>query len=135
MNHENFTKCPHLVSGSLLEEKSKKVEISTKVEKDDPLPSSTGETNETESEESHQDSPTSSNESSSDVNNSNSTQNAPPPIQSAASFPKPLSPSSSTLQSLLLCNHKEVAQRLIYIPPSAQFGQDNGAIVRAAILG
>ncbi|GFR76881.1 plant intracellular Ras-group-related LRR protein 1 [Elysia marginata] len=43
--------------------------------------------------------------------------------------------SSSTLSSLSLCDHVEVAQKLVYISPCLVLGEDNGAVVRASILG
>ena len=48
---------------------------------------------------------------------------------------KRLSSNSTSLPALSLCNHKEVTQRLVYIAPSQYWGQDNSAIIRAAILG
>ena len=43
--------------------------------------------------------------------------------------------SSSSLSSLSLCDHIEVAQKLVFISPCHVFGEDNGAVVRASILG
>ncbi|GFO28831.1 plant intracellular ras-group-related lrr protein 1 [Plakobranchus ocellatus] len=43
--------------------------------------------------------------------------------------------SSSSLSSLSLCGHVEVAQKLVFISPCQIFGEDNGAVVRASILG
>ncbi|XP_005097382.1 uncharacterized protein LOC101861361 [Aplysia californica] len=48
---------------------------------------------------------------------------------------KRLSSTSSSLPSLTLCSHTEVAQKLVYMAPCREFGVDNGAIVRTAILG
>ncbi|RUS89596.1 hypothetical protein EGW08_002614 [Elysia chlorotica] len=57
-----------------------------------------------------------------------------PPSPSHSPHDRRLS-SSSSLSSLSLCDHAEVAQTLVYISPCQVFGEDNGAVVRASILG